>query len=146
MENIPNDPLIQSAVVWTTEADVAELDPADGSLVAVHTVALPPSGTGTTGDPALPFVTQVLNRWSTGAAVGGRLLKGKTFIGALAGGVNDHGTVSTSAQGHVADASAALVADSACVFVIWSRKNGVFAPVTGGSAWSQFAELRSRRD
>jgi hypothetical protein len=140
------DPLIQSAVSWAVEAEVALIDPATGTLTGVDVVALPPSGTGTDGGAALPFVTQVLNRWSTGVAVGGRLLKGKTFIGALSSVVNDHGNVSTTAQGHVQDASDAIVADADCTFVIWSRVNHTFAPVAGGSCWSSFAELRSRRD
>lgn len=108
------------------------------------------AGTGT-GDP-LPRQTQGLIQWSTSTVLNGRRLRGRLYVPGLLEGSN-------TATGVVAGATVtALVAGASTVFaagatasnpVIWHRPGpggaGASAAITGASASTKWAVLRSRR-
>lgn len=102
---------------------------------------------GTAAGNPLPPNTQGLIRWRTGVYVGGREIRGRTFVPALtsnsnsAGGVPASTTVST-----LTTAAGSLYGDPDSELVVWSKTHGQFATVTSASVWSKFATLRSRRD
>lgn len=117
----------------------------DGETIGNYSVTAPATVTGGASGDALPYATQGLVQWRTGVYIGGREIRGRTFIGGM--------TENQSANGHLAAASitafqtagAALIADTPPAFVIWSKAKATTEIVTSCSAWSSFAFLSSRR-
>jgi len=140
------DAYMDNTVAWTTEADVAIVNAATGDVTsAVGTTPVIGSG-GDTGDP-LPYATQGLIRWLTGIYVGGRQVRGRSFIPGMAeSACGASGTVSGAAVIGINAAGAALIADANSTLQVWSPTLGQANNVTIASTWSQFAVLRSRRD
>lgn len=138
--------VISSSLSWNVEPEVAVLDSTTGALTGVDNIGGGESGTGTASGEILPFSTQGLIRWQTGDVVSGRILRGHTFIpGATE--VSSNLGVPTSAYKTVVDAAVTDMLSSPSQFlIIWSRTHGAIGPVLSGSAWDQWAVLRSRRD
>lgn len=132
-------------VAWSTEPDVEIVDEVTGNITGI--IGVPPTaGTGALAGELAPPATQALVRWRTGSFVGGREIRGRTFIPGLNVTAIDDGNLAAAVQVVFQDAAAALIADVASILVIWSRANGAAAPVVSASVWSQFAVMRSRRD
>jgi len=144
-------------VFWTAIQD--QIDTAlEGEVLAEHAVIDPTTGQVTDlfiGTPvtincsnagaALPPATQGLIRWRTGIYVGGREVRGRTFVPSPTETSNDAPGVPSAA--YIADlqpAADTLVSSSG--LVVWSRANGQIAVVTGAQVWQQWASMRSRRD
>lgn len=130
---------------WALQTNVAEIDPATGALEDLHVVAAA-SGTGTDSSPQLPFAAQGLIRLNTGAIIGGRQIKGHIFIPGPSEASSDAGRPTGTYRDALASAAAGLVGDSDSQWAVWSRTNGSAVEITSGSAWTEWAVLRSRRD
>jgi hypothetical protein len=134
--------------------EVEEFEPETGNLLAVfqsEQAVLVASGSG---DP-LPWATQGLIRWRTGAFIDGRELRGRTFIPALTEGHSTQGRP-TAALITILNTAAGAVND---LLGVWQRprlasegppvveaRDGQIVPVASFSVWTQWAQLRSRRD
>lgn len=133
------------AATWETESDVRVVDPDTGEVTGIVTTT-PHSGAGGSGSAEpLPWSSQGLIRWHTGLFVGGKEIRGRTFIPALPEADSVAG-VPLAAWRTAADAAAAaLIADGDSTFLVYSRKHRQAEGVISGSSWSQWAVLRSRR-
>jgi hypothetical protein len=101
--------------------------------------------TGTNTTQTLQASGLVFN-WHTGYYVGGRELRGKTFIVPICANIfNPNGTLVTSWKTNVANAAAALVAATAQP-IVWSRARNTTASITSGAVPDKQVVLRSRRD
>lgn len=145
------DTYIYGGITWTTEADVANIDPITGVLEGVSSTT-PVTGTGGGGSDPLPYATQGLVRWRTGVVVGTRELRGKTFIPGLTETGVTAALVTAAVVTAVNTASAALISDANSTLVAWHRPDppgsstGVSWNVVTGQMAPGFAVLRSRRD
>lgn len=139
------DASLYNELTWDIPGEVEVINDETGNIIAVEN-ATPQNGTGALSAQPLPPATQGLLRWRTGSFVGGREIRGKTFVPGL--------TISAAADGQptptiitaLENAATALVGSPSAQLVVYSRTNGTSAPVTASSAWGQFAVLRSRRD
>lgn len=130
----------------TVDAEVDELNPVGGGLLASYAVT-PQQTTGTATNDQLPAATQGLLRLATGVIVAGRQLKGHLFIpGATEADCAAGGVPAAAYATVVNNAGAALAADTLSDWVVWSRTHDVAHTVTGAFLANQFAVLRSRRD
>jgi len=145
------DALMGSQVDWATEADVSVINAVTGTLEGVESTT-PLTGLGALATELIGFATQALCRWRTGTVVNGRNLRGRTFIPGLTTTSADDGQLISGHRVAIAAAAAALIADANSELVIWHRPNpdtgslGLAAPVVTGTAWTEFAVMRSRRD
>lgn len=128
------------------------IDPATGALQNRRTTA---GGiqTPTAGGGQSPPVLALCVNWLTSTFVGGRRVRGRTFLSPLAGGVADANGLPLSAVQTAANNGAAqwiLKGATAVDTVVWHRPKGIApgstAVVTGTALDPKFAVLRSRRD
>lgn len=136
---------MSSGVTWNTEAEVAEINIATGDLEGI-TATTPRTGSGGAIAAIMPPATQGLIRWRTGVFVAGREVRGRTFVPGLTTSAASAGKPSATVITDFNAAAAAMVADPNADLYVWSRKNGVIGNVVTGTAWNEFAVLRSRRD
>lgn len=139
------DGYMDSSLTWDLDTDVEVIDSATGNIVSVQNVS-PASGTGGATGDMLPPSNQALVRWRTGQFVGGREIRGKTFLPAMSELNSAEGQPATAMITGIENAALALVSSPNSTLVVYSRKNAQAATVTVGSMWNQFAVLRSRRD
>lgn len=136
--------LVHNAYTFSTESEVASVDIATGQVTGLTPVtAIVWAGT-VSGQP-LPPASQGLIRWRTGTFVGGREIRGRTF---LPGPTEEHNLTGVPNSDYITvanNAAAALIAASGTELMTYSRKNSDAAPVVSGSCWNQWAVLRSRR-
>lgn len=136
---------VRTACVLNTEPEVPTIDPATGEVTAVVTTDPFTLDFTATGE-ALPAATQFLHRWTTNNFVGGRRIRGRTFIPGVTEDVNTAQGKPNAGMFTAGTTAANALLSSPAVFCLWSRKNGIAALVTGFSMWDQWAVLRSRRD
>lgn len=128
------------------DQEVLELDSTTGEYTGVSPVVVAAFGGAAAGD-ALPQGSSLNVRWRTGSFIGGREVRGRTYISGLvegdnaAGGVPSAGILATASA-----AAAALVSDPDSRFAIYSRTHLASRPVTSGSGSNKWGYLRSRRD
>jgi hypothetical protein len=145
------DNQMNNLVNWATEADVALIDIPTGALTSVQSTT-PQTGTGASATGKMALVAQGLLRWRTNSVVNGRNLRGRTFIPGLVTSVSNDGQVAVANQTSINGAGNALIADASSDLVIWHRPtesapaSGVAGSATVATMWTQFAELRTRRD
>lgn len=132
-------------LLWNVLPDVDVVESTTGQIVGVD-AGTPDSGTGGASGEALPYATQALVRWRTGEYVGGREIRGRTFIPGIAELYSVQGQLSGSAETIINDAAQVLLTPTGPNLIIYSRARLQFANVTSASVWNQFAVLRSRRD
>lgn len=132
---------------WATLGTVDEVDPVTGKTTAA-TVVTPQVGTGSvTPSNYAPQATQGLIQWRTNTFVNGREVRGRTFVpGIGATRVSASGKPVGSLTTAMANAAATLIAAAGSDLVVWSKRNGVAYSALVGTAWNDFAVLRSRRD
>lgn len=140
--------LLPDDVLISFDSEVLELQ-ADGTLTDVVAIGTP---TAVSGSGATNYARPVGGRvdWVTGEIVGGRRLRGRTYIvPLLASAYDTGGTLTGVAQNALRQAAQdllnALSADSIPLGV-WSRKNSFAASVSSPSVPFSTAVLRSRRD
>lgn len=137
--------LIVNEITWVVEAEVYTIDPVTGQPIGVEGTA-GQSGAGTnTGEP-VALASQGLCRYSTGVFVGGREVRGRTFVPGLCEDALSAGQMSLTYQSAIAAAGQALCDATTVDFRVWSRKNGASYRPSVASCWNQLAVLRSRRD
>jgi hypothetical protein len=130
---------------FATEPEVATLSPVTGEALS-STATTPVTGTGTSGGEAAPWATQGLIRWRTGTFIGGREIRGRTFIPGVTEGDNVAGVPGASYITDIGAAAATLIASATSDISIWSRKNGQNYAVSSATVWPSWAVLRSRRN
>lgn len=144
-----------AAISYSVLPEVTTIDVSTGEATAVET-GTGQTRTGYAAGDVLPPATQGLIRWTTGVFIGGRQIRGRTFIPAQ---LEANSSAAGAPAGTLVTAAAAAITalnGSTEVFCIYSRpqKNsagsiiraGQAAAVNAGSLWDQFAVLRSRRD
>lgn len=139
------DNAISSAVTWRTLADVDEID-VGGNLIGIASVT-PQTGTGGAAGDRLPPATQGLITWRTGSIIGGRELKGRTFVPGIV--ENNSDAAGTPVAGVITilqNAADALIADVNSALTIWSRQHAQVRLAAVASVSDKWAVLRSRRD
>jgi len=133
-----------TGIQMQVESQVLVIDPGTGQPTNAFTTSTA-SVAGTGSGSALPTSNQGLVRWSTGVFIGGRQVRGRTFLPYVPVSENSGGRPIAGYVTAVAAAAATLVSVTSPEMVVWSRTHGVQPGVTGGSVWSEFAVLRSRR-
>lgn len=150
-------PLIDNGVTWTIGPEIPILDETDGTLTSVEAITVE-SGSGTAAGDPLPYATQGLGKLSTSDFVAGRRVQGRVFIPGMSEAASDAtGKPASTTITSITDALTTLVASSG--LIVWSRpfegaegpperppRDGSKASITGVSAWTQWAVMRSRRD
>jgi hypothetical protein len=139
------DALMNNDVDWATEAEVERVNVATGDVEAVF-VTTPQTGTGALVTELLPLVAQAVVRWRTGVFVGGREIRGRTFIPGLTEAANTGGSVTPANAATIQAAAQAMIDDVTWEMVVWSRTHAQAPEVATASVWSQFSYLGSRRD
>ena len=139
-------PELKGGLVATVQPEVAIVDSVSGDITGFVAVDVDPL-TFTNAGNALPWMTQMLVQLSTGTVAGGRRVRGRFNLpGCVESSNQDGGTPDPALRNGVRDAYAAQMLGGPDTHVVWSRKNGVAAEVTGVAVWTQWATLRSRRD
>lgn len=140
------DEVMSTQVSFTVEGEIEEWDAATGTITGVDNTD-PYTATGTaTGDP-LPPATQGLIRWRTGFYTSGRELRGRTFIPGMTEGNNgSDGKPASGVRVVLGNAANSLRSGASHQLSVYSRTHATAAPVTSSSVWTEWAQLRSRRD
>lgn len=102
--------------------------------------------TFTASNTLLPRTTQGLIRWRTGVFAGGREIRGRTFVPGLTQAANNQGRPASGIITAMQNAANGLISDVDSVLGVYSKVNGALAVVNAATVWSEFAELRTRRD
>lgn len=138
------DNVLDSGMSWATDPEVTVIDFVSGAPLGAFTTT-PVVGTGSVSSNALGFALQGLIRWRTGVFVGGREIRGRTFVPGITATGGGDGVPAAATITAMNNAATAFIAATPSVLVVWSRQHGQDEPATSGSAWTQFAVLRSRR-
>lgn len=136
---------IGSSYNFQVENAVETIDSTTGQPVALTTTTNTVV-TGTGGSTYLPAANQGVVQWRTGFFLGGREVRGRTYIPGLIAGASSSSGLPVAALTTAANTAInALISPASSDFGIYSRKNRAFASVLSGSLWNQFGVLRSRR-
>lgn len=139
------DNYIVNEIAWEVSGVVQAIDDVTGAVLAAG-VTDAETGNGEATQEMLPLSTQMLIKWRTGIYVGGREIRGRTFVPGLADFVNAEGAVDETVHDALADDLATWLGGLSAPPLIWSRTNGDSQPIAAAEVWDQFAVLRSRRD
>lgn len=139
------DTWIHSGNVWTVQPEVNFLDVATGEVT--ETFIVPEvSGNGADAADQLPRATQGLITWLTGTFVGGRQIKGRTFLPGPCETSNDAaGRPLAAYKDNVAVIGTRLVVQPNPL-VVYSPTHLTAPAVSGYTVGAEWAVLRSRRD
>lgn len=135
--------ITQNSTTIVLDPVVNLVDPVTGDVLG-STVTTGAQTTGSWGSSHAPAGVCMLARWRTGEYVGGREVRGRTFISGIGDEAAPNGAPAGTFVTAVQEAQDALLA--AGDLVIWSPTRGVAPLVSGGSPWNKFALMRSRRD
>lgn len=149
-------------VTLTVAADGDEIDSVTGNLTGGWASGASTSYTGLNTSPwAAPVGFSIV--WNTGAIVGGKRLKGRSyFVPAQGTMYDDTGTLDDTLRGEVVGYAAAFVTAGADNFTVWQRpralrpatgtlpelaaRGGGFASVVAATVPDKTVVLTSRRD
>lgn len=121
------------------------LNTATGALVGESGFTVAPVViNGTIAGQPVPDAVAVLFRWNTEEVVGGRFLKGRTFVPGLAVTQLTNGNLTGSVNTSLNNIATTLANDSNGPS-IWSQKHGIQHFVQTGNAWGELATQRRRR-
>lgn len=139
---------LDSGASYVISTQGRELEDSTGTLVGSWTETSAKVGTGlNTGEPVAD-ATQGLIQWRTASIIGGRFLRGRTFVPGLANTVEVNGNLQAATVTAFNTAANALIA-SAAGLVVWHRpiagSGGSHDAVSTASTWTEFAVLRRRR-
>lgn len=127
------------------DPEVFSIDQATGEPTSVESTTQDSVTGANTAEP-LPWVSQGLLRWHTGVFVGGREVRGRTFIPAPTTDDNTGGVPNSTYLGVLNTAGAALISATNVTLLTYSRQHHTSFAVISRSPWTKWAELRSRRD
>ena len=137
---------VHTSVALRVEGQIFSVNEGSGQVTGFSTTD-PVTLQGTGAGDLLPPATQALIRWRTGFYVGGREIRGRTFIpGQQRNGQAADGSVAATEVAGLNTAADALVGSSSAQFVVWSRANALTVDAVDGDVWTKFAVLRGRRD
>jgi hypothetical protein len=139
------DPYIMAVVQWAVEPEVAIVDDNTGEIVDVGTGA-GVTGAGAATGEALPWACQGLINWHTGEYIGGRQLRGKTYVPGISQVANDNGVLLAGAVTTFLAAAAELISDGNGALRVFSPTHLTSEPVIRATVPRKIAVLRSRRD
>jgi hypothetical protein len=132
---------------------VDTLDDLTGSLQGQLSATAVAVVTGTSGTASAPRAAMALARLRSGTVFGGRLLKGRWYLGPVkASAVGTAGGLDAASITAINGAGVSMLAPgaTASALAIWHRpvsgSGGQAVPCTSISAWEEIAVLRSRRD
>lgn len=136
---------IVNSYTFDVEPVVEDIDTATGSPTGLTAVTVASVSGTLVGDPN-PWATQGLVSWRTGVFLGGREIRGRTFIPGSWENDNTAGVPQASYVAALNSAAATLATDPNSSLCIYSRKKRAIGVVSTGQAWTKWAILRSRRD
>lgn len=144
--------LLAPGMTVTVDPVVISLDAATGALLG-STAATPVSVVTGTGAAEAPAATMLGLQLITGVVVGGRFVRGRSFIGPVAVATNSAGVPTAGSRTSLASAGLSLLTGATgSTLVVWSRPDpithvgGGASNVSSVAADSKFWVLRSRRD
>lgn len=128
---------------------VRVLNTTTGTLEDQFTISPTGGGAGAGGSGLVPNAAQGLIRLRTSEIVNGRFLAGRIYVPGLPeGAINATGEISSTHLARLVAMGTAL-AGSPAPLHIWHRPTagtgGVSAPISGVTAWNEFAVQRRRR-
>lgn len=138
---------LRSGTTWTAVNPIPIIDVATGE---VTDVAIGDGGAvaGTDSSDALPPANALLMRMHTSVFVGGREVRGRSFVPYFTEASNSAGSPSGATvsgwNGLFQDMNGTGGANGA--MVVWSRAHARAEYVSSFDAWSQWGSVRSRRD
>jgi hypothetical protein len=136
---------VPSGITWTFPGSGIVIDSSTGQAVSSWASTAPAPGTsGATGGFSAPGGA-VIN-WRTGFFVGGRELRGRTFIVPINGTNYDSTGRLVSGCVNALSNAANAVPGGGNPLVVYGRATASNAPVTSASVPSKVVVLRSRRD
>lgn len=138
---------VGTGCVVTAVNPIPIIDVATGAVVDVA-VGAGGNFTFTGGTDLLPLATNGLARHHTGVFIGGRELRGRSFLPYPVESQSDLGKPSAGYITALNSLFSTLqdVSHANGAFVVYSPTHHQMAAVTGSDAWNQWAVLRSRRD
>lgn len=139
---------LDNSNIITIEGDTALVDDVTGNITGIDSVTTR-TVTPTGATSALPPANQLVMNSFTSTFIGGRQLRGRTYIpGLLQSAADGNGAVVAAIRTAVVTHGTSLITNTAGPgpFRIWSRQNGVSAVVNAVTSPTKFGVLRSRRD
>jgi hypothetical protein len=142
--------LLPSAAVISFPTLGEVINDSNGALTGTFTSAGAASVTGTAG-ANYSAASGAMIRWTTGVALNGRLVIGKTFLVPLGTTAYDAGSLTSAALTTIGNAASTFRGTGAgTVLTIWNRPrpatSGTHTDVTGSVVPDKAVVLRSRRD
>jgi len=134
------------------QGQVDTIDEATGTLIRSDSTTPPAAVVGVGSANQLPPTTAIVVQLNTATVIGGRILRGRSFVGPLniTAATGSGGPVTGVGTAAVAAGTALLAVTSTIIPRIWHRPkapgSGASGAITGATAWSSFGSLRSRRD
>lgn len=121
-----------------------------GALIGTETIT-GASIPGVSTAEMLPRATQCLVQWQTPTIIGGRRIRGRSFLPGFNEGTNGatgamDPAVRTAVQGAAETFRTAMETAGAPELLVYSRTHFSGGPVESVTVWSEWAQLRSRRD
>lgn len=136
---------MSNVVTVNIDGAVEIVDPSTGSPTGIDTATSRTVSGTFTGD-VLPYQTQGLIYWNTGTWVGGRQVRGRTFVPAIPENYNDPSGVPSSAyMTLLANAANVFVNATICQPTVYSRTHHQDYPITSAHPQNQWAIMRTRR-
>lgn len=141
---------LDNSITARVEGEVPVIDDESGTLVDVTTGDFGTPVFSATGAP-LPRSQQGLAQWQTNAYIGGRRLRGRTFVPGVMVANMLEGRPDPSVVAAYAAVAQGLVTNPSTDLLVWHRPggstpDGLSASVVSASFWTEYAVLRSRRD
>ncbi|HKZ21570.1 MAG TPA: hypothetical protein VJQ57_15875 [Acidimicrobiia bacterium] len=142
------DANVSNLFAWQVRSEGRELDDATGALTGFWNENTAQAGAG--GSPTAPVAdaTQALIQWLTSSIIGGRRLRGRTFVPGLPQTAISTGSLASGIRTAIDTAADALVSSGAGLQVWHRPQNGAggsAVAVSAASVWSEFAVQRGRR-
>lgn len=133
-------------LVAVIQPDVRVIESTTGETQAVLSITGATVSMTSSAD-SLPKSTQFLCRWTTNVFTSGRQIRGRTFIPGQTETNNAiDGKPTGALVGQYQILGDAFISDCGGDFVIYSPTHRTYAAVQACSPWTEWAELRSRRD
>jgi len=124
---------------------VEVVDPLTGQPTGLEQVTGYTLPGGSSGE-LLPTQTQALIWWNCAQWVGGRQVRGRTFIGGLTETANTaSGTLDGTVKGHLATAAGHIIIPIDGTFGIYSRTHHNTYPIVTATIQDRWAVLKTRR-
>jgi len=136
----------QHTSVTNTLVTVVDQLALDGTLTGQYVVAASAQAGLVNTSTLLPPATQGLIHWRTGSFIGGRELRGKTFLPGMTEGENVQGVMDGTVNGLILGYANTLRAVANPALGVWSRKSAAISTVSAAQVPTKWAVLRSRKD